>query len=86
MGNFIFNIFYYLSKLCLSVLYFDFFGLFLSTTSLNFLKSIGTVFNLLMPKLSTLLFKLFKPLVTFFSLSIPNFSISDYKLVKNLAI
>ena len=43
-----------------SVLNFVFLTTSLSTASLNFIKSTGTVFNLATPKSSTFVFKLFK--------------------------
>ena len=55
----------------------------LSTTSLNFYKSIGTVANLSKSNLSALLSKLFKPFGPFFNSSISNSSTSDFKLVKS---
>ena len=81
---FVFKIFYFFSKTCLSALCFDFLKTSLSTTSLNFLKSIIRVLNLSTSKLSTLFFKLFQPLGTFTSLSISNFSKRNFKLAKSL--
>ena len=54
-----------------------------SITSLNFLKSVGTGFNLSTSNLSTLFFKLFQLNGTFLNLSVSNSSTSDFKLAKS---
>ena len=61
----------------------QFFNNFFSTTSLNFIKSTGTGFNLSTSNLYTLLFKLFRTVGTLSNLSISNLSISDFKLAKS---
>ena len=53
----------------------------LSTASLNFFKSIGTVFNLRTSKSSTFVFKLFKLVGTFKSLLMANLSTSAFEAI-----
>ena len=45
------DLYFFLSKLCLYASCFDFLRAFLTTVSLNFLKSTGTVFNFSKSKL-----------------------------------
>ena len=55
----------------------------LSTTPLNFFKSIGTVFNLPTSKLSTFAFKLFKIVGIFISFLMSNLPTSAFKAMKS---
>ena len=55
----------------------------LSTTSLNFFKSTGTVFSLPTSKSSTFAFKLFKLVRTFTSLLMSSLSTSAFKAMKS---
>ena len=58
----------------------------LSTTSLNFCKFAGTVFNLPTSKSSTFVFKLFKLVGTLNSLSMSSFPTSAFKaMISSLA-
>ena len=63
-----------------SVLSFVFLTTSLSTTSLNFFKSTGTVFHLPTSKLSTFVFKLIGRLI---NLLMPNLSTSAFKAIKS---
>ena len=55
----------------------------LSTTSLNFFKSTGTVFNLSISKSSTFVFKFFKLLGTLTNLLMSSLSTSAFKATKS---
>ena len=55
----------------------------LSTTSLTFFKSTGTVFNLPTSKSSTTVFKLFRLVGTLVSLLMPVLSMSAFKAIKS---
>ena len=56
----------------------------LSTTSLSFLKSTGTVLHLIAPKSSTFVFKLFKLVGTLTNLLTSNLSTLHFKAVNSL--
>ena len=64
------------------VLNFVFLTTSLSTTSLNFYKSTGAVFNLPASKSSTIAFKLFKLVQTLTGLLMSNLSTSAFKALK----
>ena len=66
-----------------SVLNFAFLTTSLSTTSLYFFKSTGTVFNLPTSESATLLFKLFKLVGTLTNLLMSSFSTSTFKGIKS---
>ena len=76
----------FLSKLftfAFSVLNFAFYTTSSSTTSLNFFKSTGTVFNLPASKLATFVFELFPLFGTLTSLLMSSLSTSAYKTIKS---
>ena len=75
---------FYLSVLnfaFLSLLNFVFLITSLSTTSLSFFKSIGTVFNITTSKASTFVFKLFKRAGKFTSLLMSSLPTSAFKAI-----
>ena len=66
-----------------SKLYFLFLTTSLSTTSLNFFKSTGKVFNLPTSKSSTFVFKLFKLVGTLVSLLMSSLSTLAFNAIKS---
>ena len=65
------------------MLNFVFLATLLSTASLNFYNSIGTVFNIPTSKLSTFVFKAFKLVETLSNFLKPSLSTSTFKAIKS---
>ena len=65
------------------MLNFVFLTTLLSTASLNFYNSIGTVFNIPTSKLSTFVFKVFKLVETLSIFLRPSMSTSTFKTIKS---